>query len=567
MIWSKGWHAIAPLIVLAPFACASSGAPKAAAKRVVDVAVARDGQCRSAADCKTPRNTCLRPVCQHGKCSSLPAPAGARCNAYGSGFCDVAGRCVECLKTADCPPRHRCDAQTKLCRSFECIAARNLSWTRRFSAKGIPDISAMALAPDGSLVVFGRFGHLTLRTDPSKRNSSSLVSQGGADIFVAKFDPAGRLLWRNQFGAKGDQYSDDLAVDRDGNIIITGQFSGDFSLGGPPLSNGGEVDIYLAKLDPEGKHLWSRSFGGPGKQDEPRVGVDSLGNVVLSGYFYQTVDLGGGRLTSHDGNSFLARFTPQGQHLFSFSFGGGGPDVRAVAIDRSDNIIIMGMSSAPLHFKGGKRLEKIGGRDIYLAKFTPTGQHLWSRRFGESPREHQRPQSFAVDPSGSVALAGRFMQRLDFGGGALTTKVDESMGFMALFDSEGKHLFSRSLEVIDASELHLRVAEWGRFFLSGSFPKKVDLGGGELGFASSVGKFRGKNGSEWPLTSFVGKLNPQGGHLWSTAFGRAGDIISAMIVDRCGQMILAGRNHWMRPENLFVARLAYRPERIMPPAM
>jgi len=423
----------------------------------------------------------------------------------------------------------------------------------------------MALAPDRSLVLLGQFEHLTLKTGPSRPNSNSLIAKGSCDIFVANFDPAGRLLWRKQFGGARGQYGGDLAVDRDGNIIIAGSFTGDFSLGGSLLVNSGRTDIFLAKLSPDGKHLWSRRFGGLGDQYRPHVKVDSRGNIVLSGFFYETIDVGGGTITSNDGNSFLARFTAEGRHVFSFGLGERGPSVAAIAFDKYDNIIVTGTYTSPLKFKGGSLLKKVGSHDIYLAKFTPAGRHLWSRRFGETTSAGHDPRWLTIDPAGTIALAGTFSKAIDFGGGMFTTKSAKPRGFIARFNGDGSHLSSKSLDILEPPELHLSIGKEGGFFISGSFAKRVNLGGGAFKLASSVDQVHRRDGSEWPLTSFVGKLNAKGDHLWSTVFGKAGDMITAMLTDDCGHLILAGKNYWMKPMNLFLARLPYQPERVQPP--
>ena len=57
--------------------------------------------------------------------------------------------------------------------------------------------------------------------------SNSIAGSGGYDIFVAKYDNAGHLLWANQAGGPNfDDYGLAIAVDGSGNCFVTGAFSG-----------------------------------------------------------------------------------------------------------------------------------------------------------------------------------------------------------------------------------------------------------------------------------------------------------------------------------------------------
>jgi hypothetical protein len=69
--------------------------------------------------------------------------------------------------------------------------------------------------------------------------------------------------------------------------------------------------VFLAKLDPSGGHLWSERFGDAFEQWGRAVAVDGAGNVLVTGRFQGTLDLGGGALASAGGwDMFLAKFGP-----------------------------------------------------------------------------------------------------------------------------------------------------------------------------------------------------------------------------------------------------------------
>lgn len=77
-----------------------------------------------------------------------------------------------------------------------------------------------------------------------------LMSAGSGDIFVAKFDAMGQHVFGLRFGDAMDQAGKGIAVDSTGHILVTGDFDGSVSFGGPALQGMGSYDIFLAKLTP-----------------------------------------------------------------------------------------------------------------------------------------------------------------------------------------------------------------------------------------------------------------------------------------------------------------------------
>ncbi|MGC8928898.1 MAG: SBBP repeat-containing protein, partial [Myxococcota bacterium] len=201
-----------------------------------------------------------------------------------------------------------------------------------------------------------------------------------------------------------------------------------------------------------GNHLWSKRFGGSSGDVGYSVSVDKNGNVYITGYFNSSsIDFGGGALTNAGGNCgnypcddiFLAKFDTNGNHLWSKRFGGNnGEDGSSVSVDSNGNVYITGwFHSSSIDFGGGA-LTNAGDADIFLAKFDTNGNHLWSKRFGGS--DGDGGSSVSVDKNGNVYITGGFWSSsIDFGGGALTNAnagIDDI--FLAKFDSNGNYLWS-----------------------------------------------------------------------------------------------------------------------------
>jgi hypothetical protein len=80
-----------------------------------------------------------------------------------------------------------------------------------------------------------------------------LTSAGVADIFVAKYDPAGGYRWSKRYGSSGDDSVLAMDADAGGNIAVTGYFAGSVDFGGGPLTSAGSRDVFFAKFDAAGR--------------------------------------------------------------------------------------------------------------------------------------------------------------------------------------------------------------------------------------------------------------------------------------------------------------------------
>ena len=198
-----------------------------------------------------------------------------------------------------------------------------------------------------------------------------LTNLGAQNLFIVKLDSAGTHLWSKRFGDDQLEAGirGGIVADGSGNVLVSGSFEGTIDFGGGPLTSAGDTDFYVAKLDALGNHLWSKRFGDEMPQVRCDVAVDGVENVLLVGDFLGTIDFGGGPLISAgSADIFVAKFDKLGNHLWSGRFG----DVQSqrgysVAPYDSESVLIAGYFEGSLDFGGGP-LVNTGGFDLFLAK-------------------------------------------------------------------------------------------------------------------------------------------------------------------------------------------------------
>jgi len=384
------------------------------------------------------------------------------------------------------------------------------TWEKSFGSTSDDRGQMVAADGQGRVAVTGSFYGTT---NFGGGSISSHVCCGGVtstmDVFVAEYAPTGGYLWSRVIGAESDEGGKGIATDTSGNVLVTG-YQGSYSVdyGGGPQYNKGGNDLFIAKYSSAGSWVWSKTIGGAGYDQGNAIAADGSGNVFVTGYIGAAaagVDFGGGALVSAGlYDVFLAKYTASGAFQWAKRFGGSGTDTgMAVATDSSGNVYITGSFEGTTNF-GGSNLSSSGLRDIFVAKYSATGAHLWSKKFGGSGDEVG--YSLAVDAAGAVFLAGKFQGSVNFGGASLTSAGGDDIFLAKLSGADGSHVWSKGMGSTSSdAALGVDVDGSGNAILTGYFTGSVNLGGAVL------------SGSG--INVFVAKYNSGGTHIWSKQFG------------------------------------------------
>ena len=186
---------------------------------------------------------------------------------------------------------------------------------------------------------------------------------------------------------------------------------------------GATMDIFVAGYASNGTYSWARVIGSDSDEAGKGVATDSSGNVLVTGYQGSyLVDYGGGPQTNRGGNDiFMAKYSSAGSWVWSKTVGGFGYDQgNAITADGSGNVFVtgyIGSGSVGADFGGGE-LFSAGLSDVFLVKYSPTGAHIWSQRFGGAGNDVG--MALATDAAGNVYVVGSFEQSVNFGGGSFT---------------------------------------------------------------------------------------------------------------------------------------------------
>jgi hypothetical protein len=307
-------------------------------------------------------------------------------------------------------------------------SAGQSQWVRPMSGNA-SDFGLSVVAAASNLVyVVGSFysdvftmGSLSL-TNTTSTNSS--------DVFAAKFDSNGNLLWLKQGTGDGIDTSYTAALDSAGNLLVGGSFnSSSISFGAISLLNAAPTkpDTFLVKYDPAGNVLWAKRGGGTQGDTIYRLAVDSTDSCYVTGFIQGSPTFGNIKLTSAGGfDAYAAKYDSSGNVLWATSLGGSGVEQGfGLALDSSNNCYVTGYFTSANSVFGSQTIHSAGTNDIFLAKLSPNGTVLWARSAGGTGND--RGFTVAVDSQGSPYVGGFFSGTANFGGISLNSSGNEDL--------------------------------------------------------------------------------------------------------------------------------------------
>ncbi|MBA2563763.1 MAG: T9SS type A sorting domain-containing protein [Chitinophagaceae bacterium] len=246
----------------------------------------------------------------------------------------------------------------------------------------------------------------------------TVATYGDYDIFLAKYNCQGNLVWVRTAGGSAGDDAFSIALNSSGQIYMTGFIDSDpvfpVTFFDTILSQESTRDMFLAKFDTSGNYLWGK-FSGPGMQNTFAQGfnleLDSNSNPVvhvstaMAGELFPGWNVGIA--------PYIAQFDTAGtlQQLFTFS-SNYSLDASNFAIDSQNNYYVCGFWSADSVILGNQVLynPKPGITVIgYVSKFTNTGNLIWTYMLTDTTTgpAGTRPWGIAIDNFDNVLLSGK----------------------------------------------------------------------------------------------------------------------------------------------------------------
>jgi len=287
----------------------------------------------------------------------------------------------------------------------------DLIWGSYLAGSGFDEGCAVALDASGNAWIVGSTGSSDF---PTPGGFQTTVGGGGTyngDVFVAKITPTGALAWATYLGGTSEDRGQALAIDRMGNVWLTGYTnSDDFPVSQAfESSRGGDYDAFVAVVTPSGTLAWARYLGGTDSDYGYGIAIDASGSAWVTGAAESDdFPVPGGFQTTYGGNSdaFVARITKTGDLAWASYYGGSNDDETfAIAIDSTGSVWVTGYSYSPdLATPGGFDTTLDGHSEPFAVRVTRSGTLAWASYLGGT--DHGNGAAIAIDASGNAWVAG-----------------------------------------------------------------------------------------------------------------------------------------------------------------
>lgn len=345
------------------------------------------------------------------------------------------------------------------------------AWAISAGGKQHDKTRGIAVDSAGNVLLTGEF------TGTATFGEYTLTSVGDMDFFVAKVDPQGTILWaRSGGGAKVDRgYA--ITADAAGNSYVTGHYdSPEAMFDQVTIKNAGEYDLFVAKYDAQGKLVWIKSGGGPGYDYGHGIAADKLGQVFVTGAVVGEGTFAAAKL-GHPGPShiFCLALSTDCELLWSRAAEGtGSSSGHGIAVDHQGNCYAGGYAGGVSEF-GGQKISNTAGQEILVAKFDGKGKLGWLHAgYGSS---NAMIHEITADAKGNVWAAGMFKNELKLADRVVVNQGQHDM-LLTSFDAAGQRLWTKTAGG-PAIDYGLGVATDGKgnSFLTGSFAGRVEFDG------------------------------------------------------------------------------------------
>lgn len=310
------------------------------------------------------------------------------------------------------------------------------------------------------------------------------TSKGEEDVLIRKSTSLGILQWFRQLNSKFQVLANDIAVDNQNNIYVTGTFQDSLYLGNDFLMDAPKLQTFsfLIKLNPSGNLLWARKYSSTISVTARSLTVDAPEDLILSGTFEGNAFFGSGfpGFSSGANDVFVMKINGQtGNPTFIRRIGGADHDyVLSHAVDAQGNIYLTGDFRAEMDVDPSAtvvNVAPIGLTDIFLIKLSPSGNYVWNKTYGSVGVDYG--QAVTVDLDNNVILTGRFSENISFGSVAQArTSRGGTDIFLMKLNPSGNTLWVNAFgDTQNDFGMHLTTNKNGIIYFGGTFRGRVDF--------------------------------------------------------------------------------------------
>ncbi|MBL7942921.1 MAG: hypothetical protein JNM00_09150, partial [Flavobacteriales bacterium] len=301
-----------------------------------------------------------------------------------------------------------------------------------------PQVSTASISTNSGGTFVADNLHETIDADPGP--DELWLNPGAVNgAFVAYVTASGQWQWA-QFIPTNSLSNVYVECKADEGYVISGGYYGevDFDPGAGEylLNSNGSPGLYAASYTATGELQWAISLTGSGYNTLYDMTIDNNGNVLLGGYFQETLDLDPGSgewsVTANDSDFFIVKLDSSGNFIWALALGGDMYDyVRWIDTDSQQNVVVSGVHRSVVDMDPGAGELLLSPADEFsesnfMAKYDANGNLLWAHTIGLGTGSGDESELCQVDSDDNVLWAGWYAWNIDFDPGVGEAWVADS---------------------------------------------------------------------------------------------------------------------------------------------
>jgi hypothetical protein len=343
----------------------------------------------------------------------------------------------------------------------------NVLWFKSIGGLNSEIVWSVCADANGNTYVTGSSSSASIIFD-----SITLLNSSSNGMFVAKYDVNGNAIWARGANSVNFTSGSGIGADLQGNVYVAGSYMDTVTFGASTLISEGGNDALLIKYDSNGNFIWAKSEGEIGSDGNVSVCVDGGDNIIVGGQFDgDSITIGGFTLWNAGQNDiYVVKYDSSGSVLWAKSGNGNADDyVQQVSTDFNGDIFVGGSFNSSSLLFGSMTLHCTGGFDAFIIKYNSSGNIIWAKSGAGSTDDYGF--SVSADSSGNVYLSGGFTgSSIIFDSVTLTAPAFTTQPmFIIKFDSGGNILCTDALSSAGDDMIAVSADNFGNAYISGDY--------------------------------------------------------------------------------------------------
>lgn len=337
------------------------------------------------------------------------------------------------------------------------------------------------------------------------------------------------FYWAQQYGS--DEFASDIeaiTTSKLNKVIAFTHFEDEFTVETQNFISEGGSDLLLFSTNDEGELEWAKSFGGINNQIAQKIQCDDDGHIYIMGKFNTSISIDNISIESQGSfDMYIAKFSPSGELIWLNTYGGPNSESLEAMVIRAQQIYLVGRFYNYTIIENDT-IYSVDGTDVFLSKLNLDGEVIETLSFGGESVDNV--SSVDVDIYGNIFLAGDFYQNIQIG--EETFEAGDLLGlYMAKFNNNFDLQWAYQFVGSDLKPgLLLAVDNIGNISLLGNFSDDLHFGNLVLQTA------------DFDEDIFMAHFSTDGEFNWAQRFySNSMESPIALCVDRYGDSYLTGQ--------------------------